>query len=308
MNIFDFRESLAAPALLQKQSSAASVLKWNPQVPYWIATGSANHLEIFDIRYSGRQPLLQISSAGISQLCWSQSNCDLILASSKDRRINLWALGHDTSYCRLNTMSVRYEFSSLCPGSLNNPNQFYGLDANDSLVKVQLTCDYLSKIAPHQSNDPRFQELEEVLYTRDSVALQQKLLEASKADSTSDCFRQVKQLILHSMTSAQNVLKLDTKLIGSIKMDDSLAAFRNLLASSTATIQQTYVRRQSEPGSKLQGIFDALRLKVRISELIAAEDAESLLKFCKTILGALKQDPEMLNQAQLIVIISISCF
>ena len=180
------------------------------------------------------------------------------------------------------------------------PNQFFGLDANDGLVKVQLSNDYLIKIAPHRSNDPRFQELEEVLYTRDSAALQQKLLEASKAETTSACFRQVKQLVLHSMTSG-SALKLDPKTIGSIKMDDSMAAFKDLLATSTTTTQQTFVRRQSEPGSKLQGLFDALRLKVRVSELIASEDAESLLKFSKTIAEALKNDSEMFSQSQLIV-------
>ncbi len=309
LHVVDFSESWTTPVLLQKQSTSASILKWNPHVPYWIAAATASNLEIFDIRYNGRQPLLQIPSAGISQLCWSKNNCDLILTSSKDRRVNLWTLGQDTSYCRLNTMSLDYELASLCPDSLSNPNQFFGLDANDSLVKVQISREYLSKIAPCQSKNFESQEIEQVLYTRDSATLQQKLVEASKAETSSACFKQVKQLILQSMTSARSQV-FDPKLVGSHKIDDSLSAFRELLQKSAAAAQQTFVRRKSEPGSKLQGLFETLRLKVRTSELIAAEDAVSLLKFSKTISEALQKDPEMLDQSQLIVsrIMDISFF
>lgn len=299
LKIVDFRESLSSPVLLQKQPISSTILKWNPHVPYWIATANQSGLEILDIRYNGRLPLLQIPHANISQLCWSRGNCDLVLAASKDRRINLWALGNDISHCRLNTMSLDYELEAFCADPID-PKQFVGLDANDSLVRFQLDQAYLSKLAPHQSDDPRFQELEGALYTRDPVALQQKLLEASKAETGSAWFRQVKQLILHSMSSTTPV-PLDTNVIGSICIDDSGAAFYKLLMSSTAATQRTFVRRQSEQGSHLQALIDTLRLKIRVSELLAAQDANSLLRFTATLAQVISSGTEILSQQQLIV-------
>ena len=298
LQILDFRESLSAPAQLYKQTTTSTLLRWNPLVPYWIATSDASSLHIFDIRYNGSMPMRSIPHVGVNQLAWSPTHCDLLLAASKDRRMNLWSLSGDESHCRLNTMSLDYELESLIAG---DGNTFHALNVNDSIIRIELNAKYLASLAPLQSDDPQVQQLQRALYQQDSSEVTQRLLQASRSETYSASFRQVKQLLLQSLHDPKSP-HLNLNLIGSLTFDSNCQKdFNELVNESTATTQRLFIRRKSEPGSDLQEFFEQLRLKVRVVELIAANDAESITKLASPLIDAFTHDSNFLTSEQSMV-------
>ena len=150
--------------LLYKHKNESNLVRWNPIVPYWLATSLTDSLNIFDIRYNSATPVLSIQHSNIHELCWSPINCDLILAASRDRRTNLWSLRHsEEDDCRLSMTINRFDLGSLAAASNASGSNhfFYGLDDADSLVKIKIRLEYLKAIAPASTTE--YKEIEDAI-------------------------------------------------------------------------------------------------------------------------------------------------
>lgn len=305
LNVIDTRQSICTPQPLYHQTIKGGILRWNPHVPYWIATAAPASLDVFDIRYNGPMPMISIKHSNIHDMCWSSTNCDLILASSKDRRVNLWSLGYDPNHCRLNLIVNNYEIANLVASDTQS-HCYYGLGDNDSIIKMSVKREYLSTIAPHQSCEREYQDVEEALYSADMATFQSKLTKVSQSAIDSASYKKLKQLILLTMQPPKP--SLEPRSIASIQMRDGREDFKNSLIQCTK-LNYRNILAATESSNEMQEFVDQLRLKVRIVELLAAEDYESIKKFMSLIIDAYCDDLNFLDISHSIVrkILVFSC-
>ena len=298
LNIFDTRENAVGEfKMLYKQANPGGLIKWNPLVPYWLASASEKHINFYDIRYNSSSPVISINHSNVHSLCWSSLNSDLILAASSDRRINLWSLSRAEDECRLGMEMNRFEIGSLTASNYDN-NVFYGLDDADSLVKIKIRSEYLASIAP-QHIDSECKDIEDALYIADYDNFKEKILEISRETIESGDFTRLKQLILLTTTSKSKAITLDVNCLASIEINYDLKDFKELLKQST---KSTFTLKNSE---EIQKFADQLRLKIRVVELLATEDFESLKMFLNSITSAYSSDLNYLNKEQSIKLMAL---
>lgn len=199
--------------------------------------------------------------------------------------------------CRLGMKLNRFEIGSLLASKDQN-NVFYGLDDADSLVKIKIRSEYLALIAPHH-DDSEYKDIEEALYSADYDNFKEKLTELSKETFESGDFAKLKQLILLTTPSKPKPMSFDDKCLASIEIKKDLKEFKELLKQSTSfalTIKES---------EEVQKFADQLRLKIRMVELLAAEDFESLQMFVNSITSAFCADLDYLNKSQSIKLMAL---
>lgn len=279
LSIIDLREN--RPHSLYSNANSGNIIKWNPIIPYWIATASASSLSFYDIRYNSQSPLSTIQHGNIHELCWSAGNCDLIMATSRDRRTNLWSLNHSQDDCRLGMTMTRFDLRSVTACSANN--LFYGLDDSDSLIKIEIRPEYLRKIAPIDDTiNSELQIIGESIYTGNFDNFQRQLEEISKESD----YKKLKELIS----------LITKKFIGNFKKETFDA---NLI--STMAIEDGNVFKVNnnvlpmEKMSEILNLIDKLRLKIRIIELLSLNDFDSLKKFYKLLTNELCKNESFLE-------------
>lgn len=273
MNIVDLRESNRS---IYKQKTLGNLVRWNPSIPYLMATSTPTSLQIFDIRYNSHQPVLNIQHANIHELCWSNTSySDSIFAASRDRRTNLWSLRQDLQDdcdCRLSMTMNRFDLGSLTAG---RSGFFYGLDASDSLIKIKIRPEYLESIQP-----PRFgSSLESNLtFCDDFESFQLKVLEMSREPSNYD---KLKQFLMIATLEEEKPTKFDKNLVSSIKISNEFNEFKDLLIQSNGGSENVCLNFQKD--AEFYKFIDRIRLKVRVNELIASNDFKTLRKLANLV-------------------------
>ena len=287
LNIVDVREK--HPNSVYKNTNSSHVIKWNPIVPYWIATASSTSLNFYDIRYNSCSPLSTIQHGNIHELSWSSGNCDLILATSRDRRTNLWSLNHSEDYCRLGMTMTRFDLRSIV--TISGNNSFYGLDDSDSLVKIEIRSEYLNKLAPvDKTIDSEFQIIEESIYTGNFDNFKMKLEEISK-ESDYNKLKELISLITKKLIRNYRQETFDETLISSIttttrgeqtyKDENVFKASNNILALGELT--------------EIRNFIDKIRFKIRIIELLSSNDFDSLTKFSSLLAAEIYRNENFLD-------------
>ena len=285
-NIVDVRDNNKPLLLYQNQNNihCGNIIKWNPIVPYWIATATNTSLNFYDIRYNSGSPISIIKHGNIHELCWSSGNSDLILANSRDRRMNLWSLNHSEDDCRLGMTMTRFDIGSLT-NDLNNLNMFYGLDDSDSLIKIEIRSEYLSKLAPIDDTiDSEFQIIEESIYAGDFDKIKRKLEQIS---SESD-YKTLKNLV--SLLSRKFIKNSQQE-----PFDETLISSITRTSSSSTILKANNIMSSDQVLTEIQNLIDKLRLKIRLIELLAANDFESVKKFFKLIVSEICKNENFLE-------------
>ena len=301
LNIIDTRENCGSRLPLYKQRNLGELIKWNPIVPYWIAAASSNVLNFYDIRYNSCSPVLSINHSNVNSICWSPINSDLILAASSDRRVNLWSMSKGQEDCRLGMKMNRFEIGSLI-ASKDQSHVYYGLDDADSIVKIKIRSEYLSHLAPNYFNS-EYQDIEEALYSSDYTSFKTKLSEISNETLELGNYSKLKQLVLLATPSKSETLKFDEKCLSSIEIKKDVKEFRELLKQSTSfTFKAPFGIKESE---ETQKFVDQMRLKIRIVELLAKQDFESLEMFLNLIISSFSTDLNYLNKNQSIKLMAL---
>jgi WD40 repeat protein len=308
INIADMRDPTTT---LYKQESRSSVVGWNPIVPYWLATATPSKIQIFDIRYTSANPMVSIQHSNVNELCWSPNNCDLLLAASKDRRINLWSLrnGYEDG-SRLSMAMNRFELGSLCTAPNSSKNVFYGLDDVDSIISLKIDPDFLSSIAPTTNQDPEHREIEGALYSSDFTYFMEKITTLSREAVESGNYAKLKQLIQLTMPIKSDSLReFDENIISSIEMT-SKAAFDQLLLQGT---KQNYLNFKASledcasiaKEKEIQTFIDQMRLKIRVVELIASGDYCTLKNFINSLIESYIHDYNFLDNENSIKLVAL---
>lgn len=284
-NIVDVRDNNKHLVLYQNQNNinCGNIIKWNPIVPYWIATATNTSLNFYDIRYNSGSPISTIKHGNIHELCWSSGNSDLILANSRDRRMNLWSLNHSEDDCRLGMTMTRFDIGSLT-SDLNSLNMFYGLDDSDSLIKIEIRSEYLSKLAPIDDTvDSEFQIIEESIYAGDFDNIKRKLEQIS-SESDYKTLKNLVSLLSRKFIKNSRQEPFDETLISSITR-----------TSSSTILKANNIMSSGQVLTEIQNLIDKLRLKIRLIELLAANDFESLKKFSKLIVSEICKNENFLE-------------
>lgn len=297
LNIIDVREGMECRSLY-KQTNPGGLIKWNPIVPYWIASASTDSLNIYDIRYNSPLPVISLHHSHIHSLCWSAVNSDLILAASSDRRANLWSINRGEEDCRLGMKINRFELGSIAASNDRN-HLFYGLDGSDSLIKIKIRPEYLTSIAPEHDNFD-YKDIGAALYCSDYTNFCKTLSEITRENFESGNYAKLKQLVLLTTPSQSKTIKFDEKILASIEIEKDFKEFKELLKQSTGIFAF-----KDEELEEIHKFADQIRLKIRIAELLAAEDIVSLKMFLNLIISSYCTDLNFLSRSQSIKLMAL---
>lgn len=192
----------------------------------------------------------------------------------------------------------RFELGCILSSRHHN-HVFYGLDGSDSLTKIKIRPEYLTSIAPSNTTvDLEYKQIEDSLYSADFESFTSKLSEIAEKAFENSNYTKLKQLVLLTMppSRASKSMRFDEKIVASIRMKGDFDEFKQLLASSTSTsFKEPFTLEES---SKIQKFIDQLRLKIRVVELLASGDFESLAKFMDLVTEAFCQDLNFLDKSQ----------
>lgn len=294
LTLVDARQNANNVIDLFKKTNNSRMIKWNPLVPYWIATSCSEELRIFDVRYNSAIPVMKIDHANISDICWSPTNSDLILATSLDRRTNLWSLTRPPEESRLRMSINRFELGSICPSN-KEKHLFYGLDDSGSLIKIGIDSDYLKTMAPELADNLEYKEIQDAIYSSDYATFKGNLERIALKEAEVANFEKLKEIVMMTMSIPKsNITNFDCRLVSGLKMDLEMREFKNILEESTRTnFKQPFNVEQTE---EIQGFIDGLRLKIRLTELIRTDDFEALSKLMNLIINAFISNFNFLDQ------------
>eukprot|EP01130_Rhizamoeba_saxonica_P015110 TRINITY_DN671_c0_g3_i1.p1 TRINITY_DN671_c0_g3~~TRINITY_DN671_c0_g3_i1.p1 ORF type:complete len:1172 (+),score=276.01 TRINITY_DN671_c0_g3_i1:2-3517(+) len=95
LEVYDIREEQISVWTQDKaHKTSVTDVKWNPFVPYWIASSGADaSIKIWDLRYnSGCIMELTDHYNAINSISWSPNHCEILASGSSDRSYKIWSL------------------------------------------------------------------------------------------------------------------------------------------------------------------------------------------------------------------------
>ncbi|KAI8920454.1 hypothetical protein BC831DRAFT_479528 [Entophlyctis helioformis] len=177
-------------------------IKFNPFVPYWVATsGEDGVVKVWDIRHMGG-PAARINGHydAINAIAWSNTHCDIVASASSDRAWRAWSLQPDQ-------LTAREPWKDMfigCPGSeyaapsdsvhddniaigskivgehqvdysapvvamcasLSHADTFIGLSAAGEVMAHTIRRELFEQLAPHRYDDVSCRDIETKVYSR----------------------------------------------------------------------------------------------------------------------------------------------
>ncbi|KAF9970362.1 hypothetical protein BGZ73_006939 [Actinomortierella ambigua] len=99
LRVMDRRQGsgdLEAMLLADAHRGSIRDVQWSPYVPYWLAScGDDGQIKVWDLRFQSRA-MVEMGEYGqgfYQSLAWSNTHCDIISSSSRDRAFQVWKLG-----------------------------------------------------------------------------------------------------------------------------------------------------------------------------------------------------------------------
>ncbi|KAF9167803.1 hypothetical protein DFQ26_002997 [Actinomortierella ambigua] len=99
LRIMDWRQGSGdseATLLAEAHRGPIRDIQWSPYIPYWLAScGDDGQIKVWDLRFQSRA-MVELGEYGqgfYQSLAWSNTHCDIISSSSRDRAFQVWKLG-----------------------------------------------------------------------------------------------------------------------------------------------------------------------------------------------------------------------
>ena len=302
------KESLQMP-----HGDAITDVKWNPLLPYWIASSSTDGLiYIWDQRYT-TEPIMILEGHNnvVKKLSWSHSHVELLASGGIDHCVKLWSLRVEPHHV-LTTLD-KGSFSDSIVGvnfSKTHASQFFAQSASgelvavsispsvlDPLVQSRLAGDRLNRDAEEGKKDPELQELcniERNIYHRnlnqaftDVEKLAIKLKEQNKLE---------KALKLLDLCKVRVMPSID-------KTNNPKARFKKELEDFSYFIPPNISYSQNKRPDEKR--IDDLVLNCKILRFVQRNEFTEILSLEKKLLDLLKNDNQRIEMTTIKDVISL---
>lgn len=173
LKIYDLRQSNPKKSIWTAHDAhegAIRDIRWNPFIPYWVATaGEDSIIRVWDIRME-RSPVRELSNHlnSVNSISWSPTNCDILVSGGSDRRYNIWNL-RSAPYYYVGTIET-LDSSVVSVGFMNEKPipPIFAVTSNGTIELTYLTFNFLSPMVPEMNNtsDKDINEVEKMIFCR----------------------------------------------------------------------------------------------------------------------------------------------